>query len=590
MAFLIPENLGSRSDVRGTVQEVAKLFRDATGDAVTVYLDVDEQVEDVPLWILDPDHGLLALYVLDNGRRSFQQRLKERLGRDLRIPEITQGAVQAAQPVLSRLASSPHLVRAVPTKVIVALPSVGTADLQRAGTDMSIVLAAEDLRPAAIQDALDRVFSGTRIELSASEQQVARAAVDRRIIIRDAYDEASSLSGIAFRAPGEGEGSDLAVLDRTQQRLAFHLGDGYRVIRGVAGSGKSLILTARARHLVDRSPGCRVLITCYNVIIAAALAEEVADLPTVEVRNIDSFAWRVQKDLGRRAPTGDDKWDRIREIAAEHVSSQRCSAEFKYDAVLVDEGQDFDPLMLDIAHGALRDPDGDFVIAIDGVQNIYRRSGKAWRANGRTAQGRTTMLRVNYRNTHEILDLAYALLERGQAQDASGEGSIQEDSEVVRPEATSRRGARPQVVAATSVEAEVRAACDQIERWHRHDGIAWEDILVLFGDQRRYQGKLYYECDRRGIPYFCATLSSKTRRQIVTVGDVVRSASIMSAKGIEFPRVVVLGANQVSIGPESDETDHRRLVYVAMTRATDHLMLTVSGQGPVAGDLLTLAS
>jgi len=129
---------------------------------------------------------------------------------------------------------------------------------------------------------------------------------------------------------------------------------------------------------------------------------------------------------------------------------------------------------------------------------------------------------------------------------------------------------------------------EQLQRWH-DDGVPWSDMLVLFGDQRRYQGKLFYECQRRAIPYYCATFSSRNRKGIITAGDVVRSASIMSAKGIEFPRVAVLGANHVAIGPDADETDHRRLVYVAMTRATDHLLLTVSGNGKVAGDLVALA-
>ena len=589
MAFLIPENLGSRPDVRGSVQDVAKLLRDATDEDVTVYLDVEAD-EDAPLWVLDPGRGLLALYVLDSGRRGFQQRLKEQLGQTVAFPELVRDVHADARSVLARMQASPHLKRRVPGRVAVAFPKVKLTELGSTGTDLSTAIGQEDLHLERIGAALDRLFAGARIQLTTQEQQVARAAVDRRIVIRDTYDDAFSHSGIAFRAPGDGENRDLAVLDRMQQRLAFHLGDGYRVIRGVAGSGKSLILTARARHLVERDPSHRVLITCYNVIIAAALAEEVADLPTVEVRSLDSFAWRVLQSAGGRAPSGDDRFMRSRELAADHLRSGRCPPEFKYDAVLVDEGQDFDPLMLDVAFGALNDPEGDFVVVMDGVQNIYRRNGKAWRANGKTAQGRSSLLRVNYRNTHEILDLAYALLERGQAQDASGEGSIPEDNQVVRPEATSRRGARPQVISATSVGAEVRAACEQIERWHRNEDVPWEDILILFGDQRKYQGKLFYECKARGIPYFCATFSSKTRRQIVEIGDVVRSASIMSAKGIEFPRVVVLGANHVAIGPESDETDHRRLVYVGMTRATDHLLLTVSGNGPVAGDLLTLAS
>lgn len=586
MAFLIPENLASRSDVRRAVQEVAKLLRDATGEELTVYLDVD--AEDAPLWVLDPAHGLLALYVLESGRRRLEQRLKERLGREVSLPEVHRTVRESVDPIFLRLTTSPHLSRSVPAQVAVALSSVSIADLERTGTDLSTVLAKEDLQPDRVRHGLARLFAGTTVHLTSREEQVARAVVDRRIVIRDIYEDPGALSGIAFRAPGEGESRELAVLDRGQQRLAFHLGTGYRVIRGVAGSGKSLILTARARHLAESDPGSRILITCYNVIIATALANEVADLANVDVRNLDAFAWRVLRDSGRRDPTGDDKWERIREIAAEHLRSPRCASEFKYDAVLVDEGQDFDPLMLDVAFAALRDPEGDFVIAMDGVQNIYRRTGRAWRANGKTAQGRTNVLRVNYRNTHEILDLAYALLERGQAEVSVGEGSIPEDDEIVRPEATSRRGPKPKVQSATSVEVEVRAVGEQLQRWNE-DGVPWSDMLVLFGDQRKYQGKLFYECKRLEIPYYCANFPLKNRKGIITAGEVVRSASIMSAKGIEFPRVAVLGANHVAIGPEADETDHRRLVYVAMTRATDHLLLTVSGNGSVAGDLVALA-
>jgi hypothetical protein len=88
------------------------------------------------------------------------------------------------------------------------------------------------------------------------------------------------------------------------------------------------------------------------VIIATALAEEVADLPTVEVRNIDSFAWRVQQSAGGELPAVTTSGT-ASASSPPSPRSGRCSSEFKYDAVLVDEGQDFDPLMLDVAFGAL---------------------------------------------------------------------------------------------------------------------------------------------------------------------------------------------------------------------------------------------
>src|SRR5690606_20366574 len=62
----------------------------------------------------------------------------------------------------------------------------------------------------------------------------------------------------------------LAVMDLAQEQLARSLGEGHRIIRGVAGSGKTLILAFRAEHLarVARKP---VLVLCYANGIAGRL-------------------------------------------------------------------------------------------------------------------------------------------------------------------------------------------------------------------------------------------------------------------------------------------------------------------------------
>ena len=66
----------------------------------------------------------------------------------------------------------------------------------------------------------------------------------------------------------------LRVLDLPQERLMRSLGDGHRVIHGVAGSGKTLLLTYRAEYLAkahtpDPKP---ILILCYNEPLAVTLA------------------------------------------------------------------------------------------------------------------------------------------------------------------------------------------------------------------------------------------------------------------------------------------------------------------------------
>jgi hypothetical protein len=64
--------------------------------------------------------------------------------------------------------------------------------------------------------------------------------------------------------------SIMRVLDLQQEQLARSLGDGHRVIHGVAGSGKTMLLGYRAEHLAKAATAASkpVLILCYNEPLA----------------------------------------------------------------------------------------------------------------------------------------------------------------------------------------------------------------------------------------------------------------------------------------------------------------------------------
>jgi hypothetical protein len=62
----------------------------------------------------------------------------------------------------------------------------------------------------------------------------------------------------------------LRVMDLQQEQLARSLGEGHRVIHGVAGSGKTLILGYRAEHLA-RVCAKPILVLCYNKALARRL-------------------------------------------------------------------------------------------------------------------------------------------------------------------------------------------------------------------------------------------------------------------------------------------------------------------------------
>jgi superfamily I DNA and RNA helicase len=63
----------------------------------------------------------------------------------------------------------------------------------------------------------------------------------------------------------------LRVMDLQQEQLARSLGDGHRVIHGVAGSGKTMILGYRAEYLA-RTSAKPILVLCFNKTLASVLA------------------------------------------------------------------------------------------------------------------------------------------------------------------------------------------------------------------------------------------------------------------------------------------------------------------------------
>ena len=63
----------------------------------------------------------------------------------------------------------------------------------------------------------------------------------------------------------------LLTLDAGQEKLARTMNWGHRLIFGVAGSGKTLILLARAKTLANCLAHPRILILCFNKVLAAEL-------------------------------------------------------------------------------------------------------------------------------------------------------------------------------------------------------------------------------------------------------------------------------------------------------------------------------
>jgi hypothetical protein len=594
MAFLIPDNIASRDDLRSGLRSVAQFLRDALPEEVTVWLEAERE-RDPYLLVLDPSCGVLVLDVVDE--RGLAAALA-------RWPKGRVGEVSALMgerrwrevEALRARADREQLLRGhLAVGIALAAPLMDRERLARrhgpGAAGAPVILTKEDLESAGLRDALRRAIAGSDKPTPVEREPVVRAVLHPEVVIGRSNEVEQGQ--LVFRPPETGGEDLIRILDREQERLARRLDGGYRVIRGVAGSGKTLVLVYRARSLAESFPNWKILLTCYNICLSKALEQEVRlrsqskGQANIEVRHIDSVAAQILNRAGLRTPRAEtpDDWARLRKMALETLRRHRDLA--AYDAVFVDEGQDFDGLGLDLAWALLRDGRDHFVIALDAAQNIYRKRAR-WNPPGLTARGRTTLLRTNYRNTKEILEFAWRFFAAGAQSEGAPDELLDDPAEIVPPEAAARRGPAPVVIRCRNTSEEIRFVVDGLRRAHE-EGVSWGAMAVILGHSS-LQKQLYWETQKRGVPYFWVAWKPQTKKEVTLHVDKVRAFTIHAAKGLEFSHVFFCGVNDIyDPGEEIDRIGRRRLAYVAMTRATDRLTVAVSGSGEIGAAILAAA-
>lgn len=603
MAFLIPENIPSRSSVPDRLRHAARAVRDFLPEDTTVWL---EECDGKPpyLLVLDPGAGIVLMETPQapkTGRR--RPRWMRQVLQEETIVAIREDIAERAGELRSRIDRS--LVRSLPVCHVVAFPDLEEPVEGFQPSENQAVLLGTDMTETRMHRSVRRILGAeTASPLSEQEENRVRAEINPRVVIDlkvIGSDPEGGQTLPLFQEPDVAPEDIIRVMDRRQERLAEHMGWGYRMLRGVAGSGKTLVLTHRARYLHDTFPNYRILVLCYNRLLANALELMVGPSDRITVRNVDRLAYRLAGKAGRPGRLDfEDQRRRAVDMANRLPDSRR------YDVVMVDEAQDFDHAGLDLAYAMLKasrrnlQPTGldlrsfhagHLVLALDSAQNVYRRS-MTWNPPEMTARGRTTVFRRNYRNTRQILELAWNFLDGSTA----GRSTTKPDGEgMVRPEASYRQGPAPKVLECGDLRDEARAMASEVARLVS-GGVDVKDIAVMYG-HRDLQDELWSECRRRDLPYFHIQHKggkrSEDRRDLaMRVRDKVRVSTIHGLKGLEFSRIVIGGVNRTYVPdtPNEEQTDAaKRLVYVGMTRAMDELVITYSGEGQIGHALRSAA-
>jgi len=276
----------------------------------------------------------------------------------------------------------------------------------------------------------------------------------------------------------------LAVMDMHQEQMARSLGDGHRIIRGVAGSGKTLILAFRAEHLA-RAATKPVLILCYANGIAGRLEDAMQNRGVedrVQVLTFHAWCYRMLRTYGIPVPSEREYPDYAERLAAsvsevvKAVDQGHIPTE-QYDAVLIDEAHDFEPQWLALAAKMVNPRTKALMIVYDDIQAIYKgRERPGWKQLGIEAKGRTTVLKVNYRSTAQIVAFA-----RRFASDVIGAPGTTADDEhpILLPEDAGRQGLVPDVRQCVCIDAEAHCVAE----WflgREKAGYEWPQMACLY--------------------------------------------------------------------------------------------------------------
>lgn len=383
----------------------------------------------------------------------------------------------------------------------------------------------------------------------------------------------------------------LLSLDIEQERIARTMQSGHRLVSGVAGSGKTLILLARAKALANRLNSPRVLILCYNITLAAHLRSLLhSDTRNpqykqfIEVFNFHEWAKSVLGRLPNPKEYPPAAYDPL--LGAQLLSQlQSLPIDRRWDAVLVDEAHTFDQSWLPCCVAALKDrEDGDLLIVSDRNQGLYQRREFSWESVGIKARGRSKRLSQNYRNTQEILSAAWAVLRPSESKPDTAFPTVE-------PSAALRRGAVPVLHLNSSKLGAVTQLVTQIEQFC-NQGYAPADIAVVYKYKTKKESPAFQilmeQLGRKQMMPYWVTASQEHKRHYDSQRPGVRVVTALSSLGLEFKLVLLLWVEQFwgchDSNSQQAERDRRQL-YVAMTRAQDELHLFSGGNARIIQEL-----
>ncbi len=387
---------------------------------------------------------------------------------------------------------------------------------------------------------------------------------------------------------------NIRAMDLHQENLSKNIGDKHRIIRGVAGSGKTIVLAMRAKLLAKGHPDWKILVLCYAIPLAQTLKqlidrmlkepEDLLDLAEQATNGLSGITntrvevYNFHQWLMRTLKTRPDDMD---QLLAKIKNGEAVLP--KYDAILIDEGQDFEPEWLELVSYVLNPDTQSLLLVEDRAQNIFKRKSSLAQDTGLDFRGRSKILSINYRNTAQIIQLAWAFYQaNSQLQNKVKQGTV-EGMEIIPPQSTKRKGPDPIIRKCNHFSDETAFVAESIKMLHEEHKIPYSEILILYrvkntSKHYSYVDSIGRELAKHDLPYYWITENADTKRNFKRFEETIKLSTIDSAKGLDFRAVFIVNIENMPFHLEDNEEREVALLYIGMTRALEWLYLTYSGE------------
>ncbi len=389
------------------------------------------------------------------------------------------------------------------------------------------------------------------------------------------------------------------VFSQEQQRLCELALDGKpRLVRGVAGSGKTIVLAHWLLKTVKRFEGqsdYRIWAVYANRALHKMIADSIAlawdqesdaaafPWEHVELIHIRDLLEKLLPSVGLRISQYEFDYDRAAAEFLEKRSEELLPA--LCDAIFIDEAQDLGPDALKLLSRLVRQADDtqansrSINIFYDNAQNLYGRGTPKWSELGLDMRGRSTVMKESFRSTKPITEFALNVLYRLKPPDDDPDHKeLVARGLVERTERSGNtwwnvrfsqvEGPHPTFRLYPDMQRQFEAFGADLIRLISHEKVSPADICILFNGKN-----IPWRLENDIAPLLAAIgvqLTVQTHRHFDRNDRAVLATTTHSFKGFDAEVILIPAVDQFAAKGKGVLAN---LLYVAMTRARSVLVM-----------------